>query len=201
MHPTLTILDDFLPGDWCEKLRREVLDSGFTTELINESPDHPPTPYYTVNTRIQHREMFDLIGKGLGFGIKPNLQAFRLGEQGSHLHNLVHADHTCSLLAGVFYLNPQDQCRGGTAFWRHRKHGWDRMPTQEELDAAGYTLDELSKDWHDANAWEMLSLAGMKNNRMIIYPSRVFHSRWPWEGFGDSPETARLIWCGFFDIE
>jgi hypothetical protein len=75
------------------------------------------------------------------------------------------------------------------------------MPTNEQLSAAGYSLEELSKDWHEAEAWDQLTLAGMKNNRLIIYPSQVFHSRWPWQGFGTGPENARLIWCAFFDIQ
>ncbi len=35
---------------------------------------------------------------------------------------------------GVLYLNLPEQCRGGTAFYRHRPSDQDRAPlTQEEL--------------------------------------------------------------------
>lgn len=201
MIPTLSIIDDFLPGDWCEKLRREVIEQGFTTELIKESPDHPPAPYYTVNMKRDMTEFFQHVGKAIGQEVEMKMGAFRLGEYASHLHNYVHADHTCAQLACVYFLNPPNQCTGGTAFWRHKKHRWDAMPTQEELDTAKYTIEELREDWQKPEAWDMLTLAGMKTNRLIVYPTQKFHSRWPWTGFGDKPENSRLIYAGFFNVK
>lgn len=200
MIPVLTLFDDFLPGKWCDKLREEILSDGFDTELIEEAKGYAPTPYYTVNIRRDMSQMFDHIGQALGQEVLPQLQAFRLGSEKSHLHNYVHADHTCASLACVYYLNRPVDCRGGTAFWRHKKFGWDQMPTQAQLDEVGYTLEEIRKDWLDKEAWEMVTLAGMKHNRLIVYPTQAFHSRWPWEGFGDTPDNSRLIWCGFFNI-
>lgn len=200
MIPVLTLFDDFLPNGWCQKLREEVLADGFSTELIDEAKGHAPTPYYTVNIGRDMSQMFDHITAALGQKVLPELQAFRLGAEKSHLHNYVHADHTCASLACVYYLNRQEDCQGGTAFWRHRIHGWDFMPTQNQLDEAGYTLEQLKADWHDPNAWEQVTLAGMKENRLIVYPTQAFHSRWPWEGFGTTPDNSRLIWCGFFNI-
>lgn len=202
MNPVLTIVDDFLP-DW-QAVRDGVLNDGFGTVMVEEVKGNPKVPYENVN--LVYTKQTPEFGRGLvdvfGRGITMFQQAFRLGFKDSQLHNLVHADHCCAALAAVCYLNPPEQCRGGTAFWRHKRHGWDMMPTQEQLDEAGYTLFEMSADWQDIEAWELVSLAGMKPNRLITYPTNAFHSRWPWEGFGDKehPETARLIWCGFFDL-
>lgn len=198
MFPSLSILDDFLPPGRCEEIRQQVLDDGFTTVYHED----PPVPYPNVNMSVSAPEVAEGLSKALGAKIAIKIQAFRLGFKDSHLHNLVHADHLESYWAGVLFLNPTEQSQGGTAFWRHKKHGWDAMPTQDQLDAAGYTLKELGADWHRSGAWEMVSLAGMKENRMIIYPSQMFHSRWPWQGWGeqDKPETGRLVHCSFFDV-
>lgn len=198
--PVLTLFDNFLPGDWCGKLRHEILDQGFETKYIQEVPDGPQTPYHTVNTNRDMSEMFFHIGAALGQKVIPRQQAFRLGAEKSHQHSVVHSDNVTASLASVYYLNPPEQCQGGTAFWRHKKHGWDFMPTAEQLAQKGYTIEEMRQDWLDKDAWEMVTLAGMKTNRLIVYPTQAFHSRWPFDGFGNTPENSRLIWAGFFDI-
>jgi hypothetical protein len=201
MDIVLSIFDNFLPEGWCEKLRNEVLADGFTTEMVEEAKGHPPTPYYTVNMKRDMTEFFSHVEAALAQNIKPEMGAFRLGEDKSHLHNFVHADHTCADLACVYYLNRPRHCQGGTAFWKHRRFGWISMPTQEQIEKVGYSLDELKEDWMDPNAWDMVTLAGMQTNRLIIYPTAMFHSRWPWQGFGTKPENSRLIFAGFFSIK
>lgn len=202
MHPVLTIVDDFLHPERWREMRESVLEKGFSTVMVEEVRGNPKVPYENVNLDYQPDDFAERMPQLYGKGVKMFQSAFRLGFEASQLHNLVHADHCCASLAAVYYMNPLEQCKGGTAFWRHKMHGWEMMPTQEQLDEAGYTLEELGMDWHEPDAWTMVSLAGMRTNRLITYPTHAFHSRWPWEGFGDKndPRSARLIWCGFFDL-
>lgn len=202
MLSTLTITDDFLSVDRFNAIRAEVLERGFTTEVIKEGKDLPTAIYENVQVRWMpndfERGLFQLMGRG----IKMQQQAFRLGFYNSKLHNLVHADHCCAQLAAVYYVNLPEDCQGGTAFWKHATHGWNMMPTQEQLDAVGYTLTELAEDWHNRHAWELVSLAGMRTNRLIVYPTNAFHSRFPFQGFGSKEdiEHARIIGAFFFNL-
>lgn len=200
MLPVLTIVDDFLGADRCAELREEVIADGFMTVKIKEGKDLPEAIYENVNVTIKPSEINEKLMEVFGRPVEMLNQAFRRGQQGSQLHNLVHSDHCCAQLAGVYYLNLPHQCLGGTAFWRHRKFGWDMMPTQEQLDEVGYNIDQMAADWQDPDAWSMVSLAGMKMDRLITYPTNAFHSRWPWNGFGHTNESARLIYCCFFDL-
>lgn len=196
MYQALQIVDDFINPEEALRLRRKVLEQGFKTFYYED----PPVPYHTVNVELKADAIIKAIGDLTGHKVDLCIQAFRLGAEKSQLHNLVHADHTCAAWAAVYYLNPEHQCQGGTAFWRHKKHGWCAMPTQQEIENAGYTLEQLAADWHIQDAWEMVSLAGMRHNRIIIYPSQIFHSRWPWSGFGQEPDQARLVHVSFFNL-
>ena len=59
----------------------------------------------------------------------------------------------------------------------------------------------MNREWKDLTYWQQYGMAGMKFNRFISYPTAMFHSRYPFEGFGETPEEARLVWSVFYDIE
>ena len=192
MRPILTIVDDFLDNP--DEIRYDVLRQGFTDEFFEG------TKYEDVNILTRPPEIHDKLEQLFGGPIQMQVQAFRLNRANSQLHSLVHADNSCASLAGVLYLNLPDDCRGGTAFWRHRATGLDRQPTQQELDHFGYTIEEFCAERNDRDAWERLMVCPMRYNRLVVYPTVQFHSRWPWEAFGDDPEHARLIGAFFFDV-
>jgi hypothetical protein len=47
----------------------------------------------------------------------------------------------------------------------------------------------------------MTALLPMRFNRFLTYPTCFFHSRYPFEAFGNAPENGRLVWVCFFDKE
>lgn len=191
MTPVLTIVDNFLIRP--DEMRELVLSQPF------RDIEHQGAVYKDVQPVEKYHVLpglTDLFGRE----IKWYMGAWRRNSKGSQLHSLVHADNSCASMAAVLYLNPPEQCQGGTAFWKHKATGWESMPTEQQLKDAGMTLEEIAADWHKEDAWEMTTLAGMRFNRLITYPTTMFHSRWPWEGFGDSPEDSRLIGAFFFDL-
>lgn len=192
MRPVLMVVDDFLPHP--HVIRNEVISLGFKDEFFEG------VTYHTVNADYRPPEIVRELARLYNRAVQIHVAAFRQGKKGSPLHNLVHSDNSCATFASVLYLNLLPDCVGGTAFWRHRATGWDSQPTEDQLKDAGLTIEEFGRDWHNADAWEMTSLAGMKFNRMITYPTTMFHSRWPWEGFGDTEENARLIHAMMFDL-
>lgn len=58
----------------------------------------------------------------------------------------------------------------------------------------------LNEDGLHEDRWALNGLVGMKFNRLLVYPTCLFHSRYPRQltGFGDTPATGRLIWGCFF---
>lgn len=197
MHDVrLLVKDNFLPDP--ERVRQEALTTPFGDYI---GPDSEL--YQHVQVR-PNEEFSEILSEAVGAKVSQSLTLFRINYAGELPTNPVHSDQCCSAFACVLYLNKPEDCRGGTAFWRNKATGWDSMPTEAAIRSKGKSPKrEYSKivgDGDNLNGWEQTSLTDMKFNRMIIYPSRRFHSRFPIEAFGNTVENGRLIWVSFFDV-
>lgn len=105
----------------------------------------------------------------------------------------IHSDLGWGSHALVLYLS---EGPGGTAFWRHKETN-----TNAIRDGQVGLLKKLGNDWEDEDKWELRNVVDMKMNRALIYESALYHSRYPFKAFGNSPETGRLIAVAFFTPE
>lgn len=194
MHPSLTIIDDLLPHGVALSVRESAIEAGFETiQYMGGTYQGTGLKY---NPDCIKQKIEEVFGRSLEF----DKTAFRLGHKDTQLHVNIHADNVVSEWAGVYYLNLPQDCYGGTAFYTLKDTGWDTMPTQQQLDEKGLTLDWLRDKWTKEEAWNLNTVAGMKFNRLIFYPTRYFHSRFPLTGWGEEakPCHARLVWVGFW---
>lgn len=178
-------------------VREAVIASEFTSE---QGPDGGT---YTGISQYPVPQWHTRIAELVGHAIVPKLSCFRLNLAGELPHSWVHSDDICAQYASVLYLNAPEQCIGGTAFWRHTALAIDRLPTHAELAARNIHADwfyaMMSREWKDITYWEQTELREMRWNRFITYPTCLFHSRYPFEAFGDSVSNGRLIWICFYD--
>lgn len=196
MKHTLSVFDGFTP-DFL-KIRQQALDAGFGTQT------GPDGLEYTGICPLEAPELIEGIEKAIAHKIVPKLSCFRLNLAGEKPHSWIHSDDICAQYASVLYMNLPKQCQGGTAFWRHKGIGVDSMPTEEDVQSCGFDTkwfcNMMQKEWNDLTWWEQSGFVGMKSNRLLVYPTSMFHSRYPFEPFGSTPEDGRLIWVCFFDI-
>lgn len=190
-------VDDFAPD--AGEVREAVITGTFSTE---RGPDGFE---YTGISEYQVPQWFALIAKAVGKPIIPRLSCFRLNLTGEIPHSWVHSDDICAKYASVLYLNLPEQCQGGTAFWKHAALNLDRLPPKDGLAAQGINVDAfyqfMTRECKDLTFWKQSGLVEMKFNRFITYPTCLFHSRFPFEAFGQGPEDGRLIWICFYDVE
>ena len=196
MIPSLTIIDNLLPENTALRLRREVLSQEF------KDVPYMGGLYQGTNMEFAPPEIPQAISDFFARNIEVKVQAFRSGHEETKLHVNIHADNPISIWASVYYLNLPEDCQGGTAFYQMKETGWHDMPTQKILDESGHDLDWVRDKWVTPEDWNMTDLAAMRFNRLIIYPTKRFHSRFPLQGWGkkESPEHARLVWVSFFDL-
>lgn len=178
-------------------VRRAVIEHGFSTQ---KGPDGA---IYTGISLYSVPHWYDRISQCLGVKIVPKLSCFRLNLRGELPHSWVHSDDICAKFASVLYLNLPEQCKGGTAFWKHKIKNIDRLPSKESLTAKGIDADayylSMDEEWKDLSLWEKTGMVPMTWNTFITYPTCLFHSRFPHEAFGKGPEDGRLIWVCFYD--
>lgn len=194
MFPSLTIIDELLPHERAIEIRNQALADGF------QDFEYMQGVYQGTGLKCPP-DIGDAISRFTGKA-DFKIQAFRSGHEKTDLHTNIHADNPIAKWAGVYYLNLPEQCKGGTAFYTLKETGWDMMPTQKQLDAIGHDIDWMREKWGDESQWNLNTIAGMKFNRFIFYPTVMFHSRYPLKGWGpqDQPELARLVHVCFFDI-
>lgn len=125
--------------------------------------------------------------------VEKRLEFLRLGEPQDGAGN-IHCDDGDAQLASVYYLNSSAELRDqptGTAFWSHKWLKSDRLP----LGAEPEVVDFINRDRTDESKWELEFVLPAKENRLIVYPTVMFHSRWPLE-----PKAGRLVHVSFFNV-
>lgn len=152
---------------------------------------------------------YGYLGAIFGCPVKPKLEYFRLGTKSEPTTTYIHADSICAKYAAVWYLSeaPKDVI-AGTAFWRHKESGLTALPTREALaeklggdDKVDPFVAGLNTDGNDESKWDLVGLVGQKFNRIAIYPTNLFHSRYPKDAWGEGVADGRIVWTTFFDTE
>jgi hypothetical protein len=101
----------------------------------------------------------------------------------------IHSDILIGTVTAILYLNPE--CKGGTAFWRHKTHGFDHHENREDRDDAFWK--QIYEDGFHEDRWEMTQLVEMKFNRLLLFHSPMYHSRYPKQSFGKKLSNSRLV--------
>lgn len=195
-YPKTLVVDNFLPAP--HSTREEFVTTEFKDVL---GPDGET--YKRVAVR-PNDEFQDLLEKALGKKIKMSHAMVRLNYAGENPNNAIHSDSGYNEWAVVLYLNLPEQCQGGTALWEHKIYNWKSLPTEAEVRAQGRNptkvLARLRGDWNEPDAWKWWGMLEMKFNRAVIFPCAAFHSRYPFEAFGTTPDDGRLVWVTFFNV-
>lgn len=182
-----------------DEIRQSVINGEFATHVGPDGASYTgislhPVPHWP-----------DRISELIGKKVIPKLSCFRLNLSGELPHSWVHSDDICAKYASVLYLNTPEQCKGGTAFWRHKQLLMSRLPTRQWLKDTGCDdeafYQQMERDWKVLDLWEKEMIVPMKWNKFVTYPTCLFHSRYPFEAFGTGPKDGRLIWICFYDIE
>lgn len=194
MKPYLIVVDDAFES---------ALDLyQFITEYgVFETVEHDGHKYAGICRNIPDGTL-DLVRRIPGLrDAKCEMEFIRRNSTNDPVTGWIHADGGIADTAIVWYLSPDEFQTGGTALYRHKKTGWEIMPTIAEMEHAGMTIKEvaamLQKDSHTEDAWERLFVVPAKFNRIVSYPAKCFHARYPKEGFGTTAQDSRLIYVAF----
>jgi hypothetical protein len=88
----------------------------------------------------------------------------------------IHCDYTINQqktdVASVLYIT---ESKSGTAFFEHHKYGYKAPEdlSNEEFDRL------LNEDANDLTKWKQCDFISARENRLLIYDAKYWHSKWP----------------------
>ncbi|MEQ8195395.1 MAG: DUF6445 family protein [Rhodospirillales bacterium] len=90
--------------------------------------------------------------------------------------------------ASLITFNTDEECSGGTAFYRRKNPPYDHMPpTKAAYDEAEKRVYTPDMEWEDGthyfcttyrDHWDVIDVVPAKFNRLLIYPGIYFHGAW-----------------------
>lgn len=152
-----------------------VLYPGISTAI----PDH-------IRAEIIYK-----LSRAMGCGISAGQMFMRLSVAGTDAPHQAHNDLAMGQMTAILYLNRVEHCQGGTELVRHKDLGMEDGPLTDDLVA------RWQDDHSNPDAWDVVELAEMYPNRIVVFESKKMHRAAPIGGFGSGPEDGRLI-LGFF---
>ena len=196
----IIIVDDFYQDP--EAVRNLALKAEYKDVTQLNYPGYQSLKTYSSEVLI--KKISDILGRSLD--VDPARHTFgkfriMLKETGSQLK--VHLDGL-SDWTGVLYLNPDEACQGGTAFYRHRTTGLDGRASSEKIRQLGYenweSLEKsiINPDTLNSSAWEEILFVGMKFNRLVLFKgNELFHCLT--HSFGHDKTNGRMTQNFFFN--
>lgn len=188
-------IDDFLSDP--DKMRQSALASGFGTWRPNKGAIGP-SKFDGVNFYGDHATGVRAIAKHFKVPIYPNKFFFRVTTEDTE-EAVVHSDIFTGDFTCLLYMSEHEG--SGTEFYRHKPTDTYSLPPLKDFYADQELFERMKVDCSHRNPdiWEKVNTIEAKYNRAIIFPSPVFHCRYPYTGFGHGPEDGRMIWgCHFY---
>ncbi len=198
MLPSLLIIDDFLADP--HAARAAALGLGY--DPATRKGNYPGT-LSTAPLAISGLE--ESVARIIGVPVVPQAGTThghcRLTLKGDRGVSGVHID-PC-FYSGILYLSRDEDARGGTDFFRHKRTGLEKVPTDPlALAQSGYAdvnalVEEVvNRDTLLPARWERVMRVPMRFNRLILFSPWLFHNSA--DGFGADADRGRLVHLQFY---
>ena len=198
MLPSLLIIDDFLADP--HGARAAALGLGY--DPATRKGNYPGT---LSSAPLGIAGLEAAVARIIGVPVVPQPGTThghcRLTLKGDRGVSGVHID-PC-FYSGILYLSRDEDARGGTDFFRHKRTGLEAVPQDAaRIAASGYgdinalVEDVVNKDTTTPAKWERTLRIPARFNRLLLFSPWQFHNAAP--GFGTSTEDARLVMLLFF---
>lgn len=198
MLPSLLIIDDFLADP--HAARAAALDLGY--DPATRKGNYPGT-LSTAPLAISGLE--ESVARIIGVPVAPQPGTShghcRLTLKGDRGVSGVHID-PC-FYSGILYLSRDEDARGGTDFFRHKRTGLEKVTSDPlALAQSGYAdvnalvEDVVNRDTLLPARWERVMRVPMRFNRLILFSPWLFHNSA--DGFGSNADNGRLVHLQFY---
>ena len=193
---SLSVEDSFMEATMFAQLKKEVRENDFMSYTAGEKTFNAMAiPTYLIT------HIYDKI-ESRGVKCLNHLSFIRSDHRETGKEWNIHADLNVlgqkPTHAAVLYISePNEEIPlTGTAFWEHKLYG-AYLPS--------HISDEKYNEMVEVQAniksqWKLQSVIGHKANRLVVYPSNAFHSKYPNQGWGETFKEGRIVLAMFFSM-
>lgn len=96
----------------------------------------------------------------------------------------------------IFYVTHKIDNINGTALWKHHQYGYtcpDDFDDQQ-------IQEKIMCDKEDATKWSLSTIIGGVENRLVTYPAKYFHSKYPRVMWGKNQKDGRIALPIFYTL-
>ena len=184
------IKDNFIEKELFTKTKNSLSNNRYDDILAGEKLFHVQWPSQEfdqhVLSKLKEIEQRDLY-KILSF--------FRISSDKLDTDWRIHSDLIINVekpdRAAIIYMSPKERDDlHGTALWHHKVYG-KKLPqntSNEEYDRM------ITKESENLEMWQLSSVIGYEQNRLLSYPANYFHSKYP----NKSWENGRQVFVIFY---
>jgi hypothetical protein len=197
-NKSIIILDEVLDSEGFKALKDYCFEEHRFSAL--EKGDHI---YYVANAP---RDAIDKINTAIEEAYKVKIQNsisfLRLASSLCDTDLRIHCDNGnvgtdfVPTHGAVFYITHDENNINGTAFWKHCKYGYVCPPD--------FTDEDIQKnimcDKENPLKWNLSTIVGGVPNRLLSYPSKYFHSKYPRVMNGTKVKDSRIVMVIFFKV-
>ena len=186
-------IDDFLDKDLFKKIRKKLNNSNYTeyktpgkSFWVQESDEDFNNCILQKLEKIEGNKLENILG------------FFRVSNDVVDTNWRIHSDLIINEQqpdrALVLYISPKTiKELHGTALWEHKIYG-KKLPK----DTSNEDFNRLiSNESENLEMWNLSSVVGYEENRVISYPANYFHSKYP----NKSWKAGREIFVMFYKIK
>jgi hypothetical protein len=106
--------------------------------------------------------------------------------------------------AAVVFLTPDAPPEAGTSFYRSKKNGLWKSPTDKDIERTGkdentLVMEMFNNSFYDSTRWDKVDTIGNRYNRLAIWDAQLVHAANAY--FGNDMYNGRLFHMFFFDCE
>lgn len=182
----MIIIDDFLSS---YKDLKDYSETAYFGDIVNPV-DSVVYPYICdVIPHAVRQELLAKLNQMLGRDAEGVTIFMRRSPKGVNVPHMAHTDNSMGKWSFMLYLNDHED--GGTAMLSHYNTGMDRAPENE------YQLQIAKIDQNNIDAWDVVDLCRMKQNRACMFEAERFHCALPIGGFGAGSEARTVLTCFF----
>jgi hypothetical protein len=187
------VYDHFLGNKIISEELNRVLEEGFTEFIVGEKSFHinfPSKDFDSLiinNLQIIHSAEIDKIFSFIRIATDELDTDWRI-------HSDLNIMGQRPDRASVLYMSPRVMNDlHGTAFWSHKVYGTSLPPwvTDEEFNRM------ITSEANEMDQWELRSVIGYEQDRLIDYHANYFHSKYPNKAW----EDGRIVYVIFYNFK